>query len=482
MQEYEIMNRGLYTDLYELTMAQGYFFSGKHLETAAFDYFFRKNPFQGGYTVLAGLETLLSDLQTFSFGDEDLSYLETKGFKKEFLDYLEGFSFSGDIYSVREGEIVFPNEPVLRVEGNLVETQLVESLVLNYLNFQSLITTKASRIRRVIGNRMFADFGLRRAQGTGSLQAARAAVIGGADATSNVLAGKLFDIQITGTQAHSWVQSFNDELEAFREFVKHYPDQSVLLVDTYDTLGSGIPNAITVARELEKKGLALLGIRLDSGDLAYLSKKARKMLDDAGLSSVKIIASNQLDEYVIRSLNLQEAPIDGFGIGTRMITGMPDAALDGVYKLSLLNGKPSMKISENIEKITLPGRKRVIRLLDEDGRFAGDGVLLEDEPVPDKIVHPFDDKKYKKTGAFSVEELMFPAMKSGKIEITQQKPADIASFVRQRLEQLPDEHQRFEYPHLYKVGISPKLKALRNKLINAKVDVDNHQFTNKIGG
>lgn len=466
---------GLYTDMYEMTMAQGYFYLDKEEETASFDYFFRKNPFQGGYTLFAGLGSLLEELVSFRFSDDDIAYLDRQGFRKEFLDYLKNFRFKGTVWSVPEGDVVFPNEPLLRIEGTLIETQLVESLVLNYLNFQSLIATKAARIRRVAGDRLFADFGLRRAQGLGSLHASRAAVIGGAGATSNVLAGKQFGLAITGTQAHSWIQSFDDELTAFRKFTELYPDQAVILVDTYDTLQSGVPNAIKIAGELEKAGHKLGGIRLDSGDLAYLSKKARKMLDDAGLDYVKIIASNQLDEYVIRSLNIQQAPIDGFGIGTRMITGMPDAALDGVYKLTSANGIPRLKISDNIEKVTLPGMKKIIRLLDADGNFAGDGIILEDEDPPDRIVHPFEPRKFTETGKYKTEELQVQVMEKGEIMIPLSTPSEIAEYARTRLALLPEEHHRFEYPHVYKVGISPKLMQLRNDLVNGHKPTLNFQ-------
>jgi nicotinate phosphoribosyltransferase len=274
---------GLYTDFYELAMAQGYYLCGRKNERAAFNYFFRTNPFNGGYTVFAGLQDLLPALSEFNFSEEDIRYLADQGMQKEFLEYLSDFQFSGSINSVSEGEIVFPNEPILQVEGNIIECQLIESLLLNFLNFESLIATKAFRIKQVAGTKTFSDFGLRRAQGLGAIHASRASVIGGASSTSNVLAGKLFDIPVSGTQAHSWIQSFDNELEAFRLFAKTNPDNSVLLVDTINTLKSGVPNAIIVAKEMEKEGHRLKAIRLDSGDLAYLSKKARKMLDDAGL-------------------------------------------------------------------------------------------------------------------------------------------------------------------------------------------------------
>ena len=287
---------GLYTDYYEICMAQGYFFCEKKNEQACFDYYFRTNPYQGGFTVFAGLQDFLELLDNFKFGEDEISFLKAQGFKPEFLEYLQNFTFTGNIYSVKEGEIVFPNEPLLKVQGNLIECQLIESLLLNILNFESLIATKAFRIKLSCKNKTFSDFGLRRAQGFGSLHASRAAIIGGASSTSNVLAGKHYNIPVSGTQAHSWIQSFHSELEAFENYVKFNPNNAVLLVDTYDTLKSGVPNAIKTAKKLEQTGNKLYGIRLDSGDLAYFSKKARKMLDDAGLNYEKIIALNKLNE------------------------------------------------------------------------------------------------------------------------------------------------------------------------------------------
>lgn len=458
-------HRALYTDLYELTMAQGYFLSGRKGEPAVFDYFFRSNPFDGGFVVFAGLDDLLGLLQGLSFGQEDIGYLRAQGFRPEFLEYLEGFEFSADIWAAREGEIVFPLAPVLRVEGNIIEAQVVETVILNYLNFQSLVATKAARIRLAAGGRAAIDFGLRRAQGLGGIHASRAAVIGGMDATSNVYAGFQYGLDISGTQAHAWIQSFDDELEAFRKFAEFYPDNCILLVDTYDTLRSGIPNAIRVGKELEAKGHRLQGIRLDSGDLAYLSKEARQQLDEAGLGDVRIFASNQLDEYLIRSLAHQGAPIDGFGIGTRLVTGAPDAALDGVYKLSRSNGQPRLKISENIEKISFPGAKKVLRLLNEADQFIGDAIVLEEEQEVDRIYHPHQPEKNTDIRHCKKEPLLHQVMKNGEKQTEGLPPAEINRFVRKRLAQLPEEHKRFEYPHLYKVGISEKLMNLRDEIV-----------------
>jgi putative nicotinate phosphoribosyltransferase len=465
-------NAGLYTDYYELTMAQGYYLSGKKHEQTVFDYYYRTNPYKGGYLVFAGLHDLLKILQNFKYDDKNIEFLRKSGLREEFLNYLKDFKFNASIYSVREGEIVFPNEPIVRVEGNIIEAQLIETLLLNYLNFQSLIATKACRIRNVIGEKAFADFGLRRAQGLGGIHASRAAVIGGADSTSNVYSGFNYDIPVSGTQAHAWVQSFEDELEAFRKYAEINPTSTVLLVDTYNTLKSGIPNAIIVAKELEENGNKLIGIRLDSGDLAYLSKKARKMLDDEGLDYVQIFASNQLNEYVIKSLNEQGARIDGYGIGTELVTGKDTGALDGVYKLVENNGIPRLKISENIEKITMPGRKKLIRYFDQDGKFFRDGILLAHEEAANKIYHPFHKDKNTEVTNFRAEELTQKVMEKGEILIENKTPGEINAYLKQRFNQLPDEHKRFISPHIYKVGISENLLDLRDgmlKNIRAKI-------------
>lgn len=458
---------GLYTDFYELTMAQGYFYSEKKEDTTVFDYFFRTNPFKGGFTVFAGLQDFLDFLSQFTYSNSDIQYLKTQGFRPEFLEYLKNFRFKGNIISVNEGEIVFSNTPILRVDGNIIECQLIESLLLNILNFESLIATKAFRIKLVSGTTVFSDFGLRRAQGFGSLHASRAACIGGATSTSNVLAGKLFGIPVSGTQAHSWIQSFDNELEAFRAFAKCNPKNTTLLVDTFDTIKSGIPNTIIVAREMEANGHRIKAVRLDSGDLAYLSKKVRKMLDDAGLKYIKIVASNQLNEFVIKSLlNDQNAKIDSFGIGTELITGKNDAALDGVYKLVQINGFPKMKFSENIEKITLPGAKKVLRYFDYNGKFYRDAILLENENQEevDTIYHPIYPEKNTSVTDLKMELLLHKVVTNGEIILQKKSPLEIHKYLAKRSDLLPDEHKRFISPHLYKVGISEKLMETRNTL------------------
>lgn len=455
----------LYTDYYQLTMAQAYYLSGQHENPACFDYFFRKNPFSGGYVLFAGLDLLVESLEQLAFSEDDLDYLNQLGFDKDFLNYLATFRFKGSLFGMQEGEVVFPTEPILRVEGSLLETQLIETLLLNGLNFQSLIATKASRVRRSAGKRILSEFGMRRAQSFGALAATRAAIIGGFDNTSNVMAGKMFNTTAAGTMAHSFVESYDNELEAFRVYAKTFPDQCTLLVDTYNTLKSGLPNAIQVAKEMAERGHRLRAIRLDSGDLAYLAKRARKVLDEAALQYVKIVVSNQLDENVIKSLLDQEAPIDIFGVGTSLIIGRPDGAIDGVYKLASSGHTPRLKISENLQKITLPGVKKVLRFFDKDNKFYADCVILADESVPRRMTHPFEREKTLELEGFRVEEVFHCHMKNGRAT---ESPATLETLRRRagsRLEQLPDEHKRFHYPHIYKVGISDKLSDLRQELL-----------------
>lgn len=458
---------GTYTDLYQLTMAQVYYLTGKSDHNASFDYFFRKLPFDGGYTVFAGLADLMDILEGLHFTKDDIGYLKGIGLHPGFAESLESFEFHGTLHAAREGEIIFPDEPVLRVEGTILEAQLIETLLLNILNFQSLIATKAARMRSVAGNRILSDFGLRRAQGLGGYHATRASIVGGFDSTSNVKAACDFGIPAVGTMAHSFIQSYDDELSAFRDFAANRPEHCVLLVDTYDTLKSGIPNAITVAKEMEQQSRTLQGIRLDSGDLAYLSKQARKMLDAAGLPYVKITASNQLDERVIKSLLDQQAPIDVFGVGTSLVTGPPDAALDGVYKLAFASGKPRIKLSENLKKITLPDKKQVYRILHDSGNFFGaDVITLGGENCPDIMYHPSIPDKSLNLKDLRHEALLHKVMERGKIVARQPTLKEVSGYCQQRLAKVPDEHKRFDNPHVYKVGISEKLQEERNLLKN----------------
>ncbi|HEY0897538.1 MAG TPA: nicotinate phosphoribosyltransferase [Sphingobacteriaceae bacterium] len=455
-----------YTDQYQLTMAQVFFQNGRSHHRAVFDYFFRKLPFGGGYAILAGIEDLLDILEALRFSDHDLSFLLRTGFSAGFVDYLKDFRFTGCIRSSAEGDLVFPYRPVLQVEADIIEAQIIETLLLNLLNFQTLIATKASRMKLAAADRKLIDFGLRRAQGPAGYYASRAAVIGGFDATSNVLAGIDYGIPVSGTMAHSFVQSYDDELSAFRDFARERPDDCVLLVDTYNTLRSGMLNAITVGKEMAGTGGHLKGIRLDSGDLAYLSKECRRMLDDAGLDNVQIAASNQLDEYVIKSLMEQRAPIDVFGVGTSMVIGRPDAALDGVYKLAFSDGKPRIKVSETAGKTTLPHKKQVYRIKNSTGQCIGaDVISLPDEHDVPVMFHPMDPLKSLPLKGFIQEPLLMTVFEAGRRTAPARPLEEIAEYSQNRLNELPAEYKRFENPHLYKIGISETLKHERDRLI-----------------
>lgn len=455
-----------YTDKYQLTMSQVYFLKGQKDTRAVFDYFFRKLPFNGGYAIFAGLEELLSTLEILCFDKNDLRYLKELGYHPDFLNYLKGFRFSGNVYSSEEGDLVFPLRPVLQIEANIIEAQIIETLLLNILNFQTLVATKASRIRHASEKRILIDFGLRRSQGPGGYYASKAAFIGGFDGTSNVRAGRDYGIPVSGTMAHSFIESYDDELSAFSHFAEVQSHDCVLVVDTYDTLKSGLPNAILVAKEMEKKGLHLNGIRLDSGDLAYLAKECRKRLDNEGLSYVKITVSNQLDEYIIKSLIEQQAPIDVFGVGTSLVTGHPDGALDGVYKLSMANGMPRIKLSENISKITLPHLKQVFRIIDNDNKFDGaDAITMADEQNVEIMYHPVFPLKSLSLNNYIKEPLLQRVMENGVRVRNPKALTEIAQYSHSRLEKLPEEYKRFDNPHIYKVGISKNLQSERDRLI-----------------
>jgi nicotinate phosphoribosyltransferase len=458
---------GTYTDKYQLTMSQVYYLKGQKETRAVFDYFFRKLPFNGGYAIFAGLEDLLNTLSTLRFDKSDLEFLKELGYNADFIRYLKNFRFSGNICSSAEGDMVFPVRPVLQIEANIIEAQIIETLLLNILNFQTLIATKASRMRQASEGRSLIDFGLRRAQGPGGYYASRAAYIGGFDGTSNVRAGRDFSIPVSGTMAHSFVETYDDELSAFLHFAEVQPSDCVLVVDTYDTLKSGLPNAVTVAKKMEESGKRLSGIRLDSGDLAYLAKECRKKLDNEGLSYVKIAVSNQLDEFIIKSLLEQQAPIDVFGVGTSLVTGHPDSALDGVYKLAMTNGKPRIKLSENISKITLPHKKQVYRILDDRDNFTGaDAVTLSDEHDIETMYHPLYPLKCLSLVRYTMEPLLQKVMENGERVSQPKTPAEIADYSLNRLIRLPEEYKRFDNPHIYKIGISKKLETERNRLID----------------
>lgn len=467
MSERYIDHPELYTDFYQLTMMQAYFLQDLHLQHASFDYFFRSNPFGGGYTIFSGLGVLLDTVEGMVFSADSLAYLQAQGFNQKFIDYLKDFSFAATIDAVREGEVVFPGEPVICVSGTLLECILVETLLLNIVNFQTLISTKAARIKALVGTRRLYDFGLRRAQGLAGIHASRAAIIGGCDATSNVYAAKRYGIPAVGTMSHAWVQSFASELDAFSAFAMSYPNACVLLVDTYNTLQSGVPNAITVAQELRQQGHELKAIRLDSGDLAYIAQKARGQLDAAGFPEVKIAVSNQLDEDIISSLLQQHAPIDIFGVGTRLVTGAPDSALDGVYKLAHCQGKDTIKVSDNVEKTSLPGRKKILRCFYDAGDFFGDVIALtsEDDLAISTMYHPNIAIKHCAIDSLKKDVLLGCVMQDGKRLLPKVTPQDIAAWSLKRREQLDASYQRLHNPHVYKVGLSKSLLHLRNDLM-----------------
>ncbi len=471
----------LLTDFYELTMMQGYYEKGQN-EIVIFDVFYRQNPCNGGYAICAGLEQVIEYVKGLNFTYEDVDYLRSLGiFDEEFLHYLSGFHFSGDIYAIPEGSVIFPKEPLLKVVAPIMEAQLVETAILNIINHQSLIATKASRVVFAAAGDGIMEFGLRRAQGPDAgLYGARAAVIGGCVGTSNVLAGKLFDVPVLGTHAHSWIMSFPDEYTAFKAYADLYPDNCTLLVDTYDTLKSGVPNAIRVFQEMRDAGVKLTryGIRLDSGDLAYLSKKARKMLDEAGFEDATIAASNDLDEYLLHDLKIQGAAITSWGVGTNLITSKDCPSFGGVYKLAAIktaDGEfvPKIKLSENTEKITNPGNKTIYRIYDKaTGKIRADLICFVGEEFnPDEDLVIFDPlETWKKTklkgGSYSMRELMVPVFRNGECIYQSPSVKEIAAYCTQEKATLWDETKRLFYPHRVYVDLSDKLYAVKKELLN----------------
>jgi len=466
-------NLALLTDLYQLTMVNAYIEKDKHETLVNFDLFyrFRENL---EFAVFAGLEQAIEYIQGIRFTDEDIEYLRSlKLFGEKFFAVMKNFKFTGDVRAVREGEIVFPNQPILSVTAPLYQAQLLETALLNIINHQTLIATKAFKIcREAYGSVM--EFGLRRAQGPDAgVYGARAAIIGGCLSTSNVLAGQTFNVPVAGTHSHSWVMSFPTELEAFRAYADIYPNNCMLLVDTYDTLKSGVPNAITVFNEMKKKGLKPKGIRLDSGDLAYLSKKARKMLDDAGHNDCAVCASGDIDEYILASLHMQNAKIDIFGIGTKLITSEKVPALGGVYKLSCVmeNGKwvPKIKISDTEEKITNPAVKTIYRIYDDVKMAMADLVCLADEVIdtnkPLTVFHPIETWKTTTFTEFSVRNLIVDVIKNGKTVYTFPTLKEISEYCKARGKEFWEEYLRLVNPHTYKVDLSEKLYNLKQKLI-----------------
>lgn len=462
----------LLTDLYELTMLAGYLEKGMGEKTAVFDLYFRTNPFEGGYAVFAGLEPALEFLEGVRFSEDELKFLEGLDlFKPRFIDFLRGFRFRGRVFAPPEGTLVFANEPLLTVEGTLMEAQFVETILLNIINFQTLTATKAARICHAADGAEVVEFGLRRAQGPdGGLSASRAACIGGCKGTSNVLAGKLFGLPVRGTQAHSWVQAFPDELIAFRAYADTFPGSTILLVDTYDTLRSGVPNAITVARELRERGHELRGIRIDSGDLAYLSREARRMLDEAGFSGVRIVVSNEMDEFVIESVRSEGGVVDVYGIGTRLTTcaGTGGGALGGVYKLVDIDGEPKLKVTSDIAKATLPGRKELFRFVEPAGGFIQDVVCLDNEVIGggDTVYDPVNPLQHTTLPADArLTELRGVVMEAGRRTADRESLETMAERCKRELNSLPSGCLRLINPHRYKVSISNSLNSLRGVLI-----------------
>ena len=476
-------NLTLLTDLYELTMMQGYYENPSD-QIVVFDAFYRKNPCGGAYAVCAGLEQVIEYVRDLHFSPDDIDYLRSLHiFNDDFLEYLRGFHFTGDIYAIPEGTVVFPREPLLKVVAPIMEAQLVETAILNMINHQSLIATKASRVVYAAKGDGIMEFGLRRAQGPDAgIYGARAAMIGGCIGTSNVLTGQMFDVPVKGTHAHSWIMSFPDELTAFRTYARLYPSACILLVDTYDTLKSGVPNAIKVFKEMREAGIPLTfyGIRLDSGDLAYLSKKAKKMLDDAGFPDAVISASNDLDESLINSLKIQGAAINSWGVGTNLITSKDCPSFGGVYKLAAIldkkSGKfvPKIKLSENAEKITNPGNKCIKRIYSrETGKIIADLICLEGEKYDENnsllLFDPIET--WKKThlapNTYHLRDLMVPVFKNGECVYDSPAVMDIQAYCKKELDTLWDESRRLVNPHEVHVDLSNELWHMKNQLLDS---------------
>ena len=472
-------NLAMLCDYYEFTMSNGYFKNGFYKKNVYFDVFFRKVPDNGGFAIAAGLEQLIDYIKELHFEDEDIAYLRSKGiFDEGFLDYLKNFKFSGDIYAVPEGTPVFPNEPIVTIKAPAIEAQIVETFVLLSINHQTLIATKANRIVRAAQGRTVLEFGSRRAQGaSGAVLGARAAYIGGCKGTACALTDELYGVPAGGTMAHSWIQMFDSEYDAFRTYCELYPDNPTLLVDTYNTLKSGVPNAIKVFKEvLLPQGKTKCAIRLDSGDISYLSKKARKMLDEAGLTDCTITASNSLDENLIRDLMMQGAQVDTFGVGERLITSAKSPVFGGVYKLVAVEDEsgeivPKIKVSENTAKITNPHFKKLYRYYDrESGKAIADELCVWDETVDDSKPHTIFDPnatwKTKTLTDFTARELLVPIFKNGECVYEQPSINEIADYCREQVDLLWDEVKRIENPHTYYVDLSEKLYEIKGILLN----------------
>lgn len=469
-------NLTMLTDFYELTMANGYYKNGFKDTIAYFDMFFRTIPDGGGYVIMAGVEQLVDYFRNLSFSKEDIDYLRGKGFSEDFLDYLANFRFACDVWTVPEGTPIFPGEPIVKVKGPVIQAQFVETMVLLTINHQSLIATKANRVVRAAQGRAVMEFGSRRAQGfDGAVYGARAAYIGGCAGTACTISDEMFGTPALGTMAHSWVQLFDSEYDAFKAYAEEYPDACTLLVDTYNVLHSGVPNAIKVFDEvLAPMGKRPKGIRIDSGDIAYLSRKARKMLDDAGYPDCSIVASNSLDEYIIRDMLLQGAKVDSFGVGERLITSSSSPVLGGVYKLCAVekDGEiiPKIKLSENVQKITTPGNKRVYRLYDrESGKAAADLITLASETVDDSRPYELFDPdftwKRKTLTNYTARELLEPLFRKGECVYKERNIEEIKSYCREQIDTLWDEVTRFENPHNYYVDLSQQLWDVKHELL-----------------
>ena len=473
-------NLTMLTDFYELTMAGGYFEEGYTEKTCVFDMFFRKVPDGGGFAICAGLEQLIESLENLRFTPEDIAYLRQCGlFSEAFLDYLANFKFACSVWAIPEGTPIFPGEPIVTVEGPAIQAQLIETVLLVNINHQSLIATKANRIVRAASGRPVAEFGARRAQSyDAAVLGARAAYIGGVTSTSCVMAARDFGIPVSGTMAHSWVQMFPSEYEAFRKYAELYPENCVLLVDTYNVTKSGVPNAIRVFDEvLRPAGIRPGGIRIDSGDIAYLSKRARRLLDEAGYPDAKIVVSNSLDEYIVRDLILQDAKVDSFGIGENLITSKSDPVFGGVYKLAAIKNEdgsyvPKIKISESVEKMTVPHRKAVWRIYDDEtGKAMADYITLYDEPVETKngitLFDPVETWKERTFTGCTARNILVPIYEEGRLVYQSPSLEEIHEFCHSQIDALWDEVKRFEYPHRYYVDLSKKLWEERQKLLRA---------------
>ncbi|MBR0113090.1 MAG: nicotinate phosphoribosyltransferase [Clostridia bacterium] len=469
-------NLTMLTDFYEITMANGYFKKGHKDTIAVFDMFFRKIPDEGGFAIMAGLEQLVHYLQNLKFTPEDIEYLRGRGFGEEFLDYLANFEFKCSVWAIPEGTPIFPGEPIVKVKGPVIQAQFIETMVLLCINHQSLIATKANRIVRAAEGRAIMEFGSRRAQGwDGAIYGARAAVIGGCIGTACTISDEAFGTPALGTMAHSWVQLFDTELDAFKAYAQEYPDNCTLLVDTYNTLKSGVPNAIKTFDEvLKPMGKRPKGIRIDSGDITYLSRKARKMLDEAGYPDCTIVASNSLDETIIRDMLLQGAKVDSFGVGERLITSSSSPVFGGVYKLVAVekNGEDvsKIKISENVTKITTPGNKRCYRFYEkETGKAIADLIAFSDEYIdpskPYELFDPVYTWKRKTVTDFVCRELLEPVFDKGKCVYKERDVKEIREYCKQQIDTLWDEVLRFEYPHSYYVDLSQKLWDKKTELI-----------------